>query len=192
MDLRAVPPTDVRREQRGIAAVVGVFTLIAALASIDLVGDLREGTTLCHALVEGTIVLAGALGVALLLRRLHALRHREQQAREQAGELTRDLARAQADGARWRSEARDLLAGLGALIDRQFTRWDLTAAERDVALLLLKGLSHKEVAAARGVGEATVRQQATAIYKKAGVGGRHDLSAFFLEDLLAPRDGPGR
>ena len=192
MDLRAVPPTEVRREQRGIAAVVGAFALIATLASIDLVGDLREGTTLRHALVEGAIVLAGAVGVALLLRRLHVLRQRERLAREQAGELAHDLVRARAEGAQWRDEAKDLLAGLGALIDRQFARWALTAAEKDVALLLLKGLSHKEVAHARGVGEATVRQQATAIYKKAGVGGRHDLSAFFLEDLLAPRDGAAR
>ena len=41
--------------------------------------------------------------------------------------------------------------------------------------------------AARSVGPATVRQQATAIYRKASVEGRHDLSAFFLEDLLTPR-----
>lgn len=35
--------------------------------------------------------------------------------------------------------------------------------------------------------EATVRQQARALYQKAGLGGRYDLAAFFLEDLLDPR-----
>jgi hypothetical protein len=39
----------------------------------------------------------------------------------------------------------------------------------------------------RAVSEATARQQAAAVYRKAGVAGRHDLAAFFLEDLLAPR-----
>lgn len=34
--------------------------------------------------------------------------------------------------------------------------------------------------------EATVRQQAQGVYKKAGIGGRADLTAFFLEDLLSP------
>jgi hypothetical protein len=32
-----------------------------------------------------------------------------------------------------------------------------------------------------------VRQQAGSIYRKAGLGGRRDLAAFFLEDLLGPR-----
>ena len=46
----------------------------------------------------------------------------------------------------------------------------------------------------RATGEATVRQQARGIYRKAGVEGRHDLAAFFLEDMLTaptrtPADG---
>ena len=49
-------------------------------------------------------------------------------------------------------------------------------------------LSWEEVdVPAPAAGEATVRQQSTAIYRKAGLDGRHDLAAFFLEDLLAPR-----
>ena len=32
--------------------------------------------------------------------------------------------------------------------------------------------------------ERTVREQARAVYRKAGLGGRSELSAFFLEDLL--------
>ena len=44
-------------------------------------------------------------------------------------------------------------------------------------------------ATVRSVSVATARQQATAVYRKAGLGGRHDLAAFFLEDLLADRTG---
>jgi DNA-binding NarL/FixJ family response regulator len=58
-----------------------------------------------------------------------------------------------------------------------------------VALLLLKGLSHKEVATVRAVSERTVREQARSIYSKTGLTGRAALSAFFLEDLLAPIEG---
>jgi DNA-binding CsgD family transcriptional regulator len=36
----------------------------------------------------------------------------------------------------------------------------------------------------RGTAEKTIRQQASAIYKKAGVAGRHVFSAWFMEDLL--------
>jgi DNA-binding NarL/FixJ family response regulator len=38
----------------------------------------------------------------------------------------------------------------------------------------------------RATSETTIRQQALAIYRKAGVRNRSDLSAFFLEDLLLP------
>jgi DNA-binding CsgD family transcriptional regulator len=145
-----------------------------------------------HAATEGAIVLAGGVGLVILLRRFAEARRRERAASERAKGLASDLERARADAVRWRAEAADLLAGLGQLIDRQFVRWGLTAAEKEVAMLLLKGLSHKEIAAARDVGVATARQQATAVYRKAGLGGRHDLAAFFLEDLLAPRAEPER
>ena len=38
----------------------------------------------------------------------------------------------------------------------------------------------------RGTGEKTVRAQSASIYAKAGLAGRSELSAFFLEDLLVP------
>ncbi|MCP4037721.1 MAG: LuxR family transcriptional regulator, partial [bacterium] len=74
-------------------------------------------------------------------------------------------------------------------IDAQFDRWSLTPTERQVALLLLKGLGHKEVAATLDRSERTVRQHAIAVYRKSGLGGRAELAAFFLEDLLLPADG---
>jgi DNA-binding NarL/FixJ family response regulator len=91
-------------------------------------------------------------------------------------------------GQRWRAEARTLLNGLGADIDEQFSRWNLTEAERSVALLLLKGFSLKEIASVRATTERTIRAQARSLYSKSGLTGRAALSAFFLEDLLAPID----
>ena len=106
------------------------------------------------------------------------------------GALSRDLTRSREEAARWREEAQQALQGLGAAIDRQFARWELTPAEREVALLLLKGLSLKEVADVRGTSERTAREQARAGYRKAGLSGRSELSAFFLEDLLLPEAEP--
>ena len=103
--------------------------------------------------------------------------------------MIRDLEAARAQGERWRSEARTFLNGLGEAIDAQFSRWNLTEAEREVALLLLKGLSLKEIATIRSTTERTVRAQARSLYSKTGLSGRAALSAFFLEDLLAPVEG---
>ena len=49
---------------------------------------------------------------------------------------------------------------------------------------MLKGLSFKEIAALRQTREKTVRAQASAIYRKAGVNGRHAFAAWFIEDFL--------
>ena len=50
--------------------------------------------------------------------------------------------------------------------------------------MILKGMSHKEVATLRQCSEVTVRQHATVIYRKSGLTNRAQLTAFFLEDLL--------
>ena len=123
-----------------------------------------------------------SVGVLLLVR--ITSRQREDQLT-----LLRDIEVARIEGERWRAEARGLINGLGAAIDTQFSRWHLTEAEREVALLLLKGLSLKEIAAVRATTERTIRAQSRALYSKAGVTGRAALSAFFLEDLLAPIEG---
>ncbi|MEZ4218576.1 MAG: LuxR C-terminal-related transcriptional regulator [Myxococcota bacterium] len=139
-------------------------------------------TEILRELVEPTLLVMTAAGVVHLLGRTRS-QHREQMA------LIRDLEVARSEGAQWRSDMRELLKGLSTAIDAQFDRWDLTPAEREVALLMLKGLSHKEIAVVRDTSERTVRQQARAIYAKANLSGRAALSAFFLEDLLLPLDG---
>jgi putative tricarboxylic transport membrane protein len=85
-------------------------------------------------------------------------------------------------------ELEKALAGIHAQIEQEFDAWNLTVAEREVALLLLKGLRLKEIADARGTSERTVRQQAQAVYKKAGLEGRSELAAFFIEDFMQSMD----
>ncbi len=192
MGLLADWVTDDGRARRFSVAVAGVLGTIVLLAAIDVIGDLAEGTTLGHVLIEAIVILTGLVGLVFTGRYLAFLQGQERALRAQAEGLAQQLRATAAEAARWRNESREILAGLGSAIDRQFVRWQLTAAEKEVALLLLKGLSHKEVAEVRGVNEATVRQQARAVYKKAAVSGRAELSAFFLEDLLLPpSDVPG-
>ncbi|MBO9397464.1 helix-turn-helix transcriptional regulator [Shimia sp. R9_1] len=70
-------------------------------------------------------------------------------------------------------------------IDASFAHWELTPAERDVALFSIKGLSIQEIAGLRETSEGTVKAQCNAIYRKAGVSGRAQLMSLFLDDLLA-------
>ncbi|MGD8340997.1 MAG: LuxR family transcriptional regulator [Gammaproteobacteria bacterium] len=170
-------------EGRLIPALIIVFSLIAVLVVIDILADISEGTAPGHVAVEAGIGVVAILGVALMVWRVVGV---ARSARLRADALVADLESSRQDAAEWRSEAQDLLRGLGAKIDSQFEKWKLTPAEKEVALLLLKGFSHKDVARLRSVSETTARQQARGIYRKAGIAGRHDLAGFFLEDLVLP------
>ena len=170
------------------AGLAVLFGLIALLAATDLIADAGEGASLTHRLVEGFILLVGVVGLAVMLRNLAQLWRQTRRLEREAVELTDRLENSTAQAARWREETKTLLHGLGQAIDAQFRRWDLSPAEREVALMLLKGLSHKEIALLRQTSEATTRQQAASIYKKASLSGRNELSAFFLEDLLLPME----
>jgi DNA-binding CsgD family transcriptional regulator len=64
--------------------------------------------------------------------------------------------------------------------------WARARRSLETALLLLKGYGHKEIASLLQKSERTVRQHAVAVYRKSGLAGRAELSAFFLEDLLLP------
>ena len=73
---------------------------------------------------------------------------------------------------------------LSQRILQQFKSWGFTTAETEVASLLIKGFSIKEISELRGSVDKTVREQASAIYRKAGIHSRAELAAFFIEDIL--------
>ncbi len=70
------------------------------------------------------------------------------------------------------------------LLDERFAEWGLTAAEKDVALFAIKGMSIADIARLRATSEGTVKAQTNAIYRKAGVSGRPQLLSLFIEDLM--------
>lgn len=176
-----------RHELTSSVALAVLFGLIALLVGVDLILDLRSGTTAAHAAIEGVVVAIGLAAATRFAIRVRALAGEARDLRVHAAQLGARLDASEAEAERWRRDARDLISGLGAAIDQQLERWGLTPAEKEIALLLLKGLSHKEIAEVRGVNETTVRHQARAVYRKAGLAGRNDLAAFFLEDLLGPQ-----
>lgn len=71
---------------------------------------------------------------------------------------------------------------------KKFDDWKLTLSEREVALLLIKGLSIVEIAEVRNTMAGTIKSQSNAIYRKAEVNGRNELVAYFVEDLLCGHD----
>jgi DNA-binding CsgD family transcriptional regulator len=156
-----------------------MFVLITFFVGADMAADLSAGISLVHLSIETVcllIALTGAWGTGFQLRRSLARSHA----------LARHLEGTLSDLGQAREEASAMRRGLAVALDHQFDRWALTAAQREVALLVLKGLSYKEIAELRSTAEHTVRNQALSIYRKAGLTNRAEMAAFFLEDLLVP------
>lgn len=161
------------QDRRSVLAAITLFAVVALLIFWDLIIDYKEGASWEHTGIELLVLLVATGGIGFLWRQLNRTRT--------------DLAEALVEAEQWRSENRELMRGLGIAIENQFTRWQLTKAEAEVGLLLLKGLSHKEIAEVRQTSERTTREQARAVYRKSGLSSRTSLSSFFLEDLLLPQ-----
>jgi DNA-binding CsgD family transcriptional regulator len=162
------------------ASLTALLTAIAVFGAIDLILDRPESLWSFHVAFELAFVALCLVAV------LHLWRGWAGASRGLA-RSQQDLHDREADRDRWRAQATRLLAGLGVEIEAQFDRWSLTPTEKDVALLLLKGLGHKQAAAAMDRSERTVRQHAVSVYRKSGLSGRAELAAYFLEDLLLPQ-----
>lgn len=165
------------RRESVIAAILSLA--IALLTILDIIEDAKEGVNLEHLTTEGMIILVSIISMFYFSYR--TLRKFKRKVRKLGSEL--DIAKADAES--WRRKTSSFVQGLSTAIADQMDLWELSPAEKDVALLLIKGLSSKEIANIRNTSEKTVRQQAASIYQKSGLEGRAQLSAYFLEDLLA-------
>lgn len=180
------PPTDDGWDS-GLAS--GRMGLVLALAlasivvggSVDLLLDRPEHWLSFHVVFE-LLLIAGALVLATSLW----LGWRNSVLSVEA--LRRSLEERRDERDAWRASAESALQGLGRAIAAQFEAWGLTPAEREVALLLMKGHSHKAIARRTGRSDQTVRQHAASAYRKASVSSRAELSAFFLEHLMLPEE----
>jgi DNA-binding CsgD family transcriptional regulator len=158
-------------------AVTGTLLALMLAEQFYLGDEPFDPFSLLMEILESGLLVGCSVTSAMLVLRARA--------QEEDTRLLRDeLAADRADALLWRQDMGEHLRELGAAIGRQFDAWGLTSAEQEIGFMLLKGLSHKEIARLRSTSEATIRQQAASVYQKARLNGRAALSAFFLEDLL--------
>ena len=162
--------------------LAGVFAMVMLAAAIDLATDRPGRFWSFHVMADATLVLVG-LGAAAWLASGWYRALRDVRALEAA------VVQRQAERDAWQARAAQALRGLAEAMDEQFGAWGLTSAERETALMLLKGHSHKRIGKLTGRSERTVRQHAVALYRKSGCAGRSELAAFFLEGVLLPQEG---
>ena len=144
----------------------------------DVIYDYREGASMPHILMELSIAIVSCALIIVLTIGIWRQNRSNNRLKAELKSISEVNAQTLPPAL---ATARHELA---LVLKGQFETWKLTQTERQVAMLLLKGLSFKEIASVRNTLEKTVRQQASSIYKKADVSGRHAFSAWFIEDLL--------
>ncbi|MBT3584088.1 MAG: response regulator transcription factor [Halobacteriovoraceae bacterium] len=157
--------------------LTSIFTVIFGLLLFDVYEDLSSGASLAHVGFEAFILGLSVLGI-MLLWSIFFIQRRS------IAQLSLNLDQARVDLGQYKQKSRKFAEGLSQTIEEQLQSWSLSRAEKEIALLMLKGLSNREIGDIRGTSEATIRQQGSSIFQKSNLSGRSELSAFFLEDLL--------
>ena len=150
-------------------------SLLKPTAKPSTVGSHRALIFPNYLKIVAVVVILAAILLLLALQRILA-RSRE---RQRLGELHEAKERYDKLSGELETATREQTGSIAS----KFEEWKLSPAESEVAWMILKGLSFKEIAQARGTSERTVRQQAQSIYSKSGLNNRSDLSGYFLEDM---------
>jgi DNA-binding CsgD family transcriptional regulator len=151
------------------------FIIIVIASGLDLVADLAHGADTAHILKESLLVVLSLFAVVWLFYEKNIQEKEIKYLKKELEQTNKNKAD------EYIVEGRRQLA---KIISQQFKQWQLTQSETEIGLLLIKGLSLKEIAALRNTAEKTVRQQASAIYKKSNISGRYAFTAWFIEDIL--------
>ncbi len=154
-----------------------IFAVVVLASGADFFADVSYGADTKHIIKEAVVVVSSIIAITLLFM---GLKQQKLEIRSLRQELETSN-KPKTPAKKYVLEARKRL---GNVITQQFSEWMLTNSEIEVGWLLLKGLSLREISIIRETQEKTVRQQASSIYKKSGVNGRHAFSAWFIEDIL--------
>jgi DNA-binding NarL/FixJ family response regulator len=157
----------------------GLFLVVVVGGIIDLIMDRPEKLLSVHVLFELSLISVSLAAATYLARGWYSASHAVTKLRHSLAdrELERDA---------WKARASVAMESLGTAVSLQLTDWNLTGAERETAVFLLKGYSTKRIARTTGRSDRTVRQHAVSVYRKSGLEGRAELAAFFLGDLTLP------
>lgn len=154
-----------------------ILLIIMVLNFFDVLTDISLGVPDWHILSESFIVTISGIGAIFLFKDIRTRT-------SNISRLKKELIVSDDKLKNIPEEMKNARHKYSEVIHTQFEQWALTLSEQEVAMLLLKGLSFKEISAVRNTKEKTVRQQASSIYSKSNVEGRHEFAAWFLEDFM--------
>jgi DNA-binding CsgD family transcriptional regulator len=147
-----------------IMGLIAVQVICAAVFLIDVLTDINELSVLSWQLLPEALASIGLfVGIAFeVVFLMHLLRRK--------ASLERSVGMAS--------------SALQSVIEGHFDDWKLTPSERDVAALMVKGLSISEIAEVRGSAEGTVKAHLNAIYRKANARNRAEVLSHIMDTMI--------
>ena len=166
-----------KKEYWIILAFLILLTAYAAYEVYDELTDLGQGESPLTVWMEILIVTA-SLGFVFYITRLLYKNMIHQARMKQTLEQVRQQLHSSNQRLQQGKEA------FRETVEWQLNEWQFTQTQKEIAFLLLKGMSAKEIADERFVQEKTIRNHLSAIYEKSGMPGKHVFCAWFFEGLL--------
>lgn len=166
-----------------ITFIILLGTSIFALA--DIILDMNERVPFDHLIHEAALWMFSMVGAFYQFKIIKWQNKEMAGYQQKISDLDQANSKLKKEQENFKKKISHLSDEFLSNIDEQFNQWQFSRGEKEIALLLIKGLSMKDIATIRGSNENTVRQQSSQIYKKSFLNGRMELSAFFLDDLLA-------
>ena len=158
--------------RNAVFAGMGILLSSMAFFGFDVVSDISAHvlgglsytrSDLVHLVFE--VLAVAGLGYAVVtLRAYHRLLRAEAEATKDTIQMLR--------------------GNFGQVLQNKFEDWGLTIAERDVTLLIIRGLSVAEIASARNTAQGTIKTQSTSIFRKIGVRSKTELMSVIIDEFL--------
>jgi len=165
------------KQQYPMLLIVGFCLLVCLLTLSDILLDMQQGSGFIHITQEIIIVVASLFVLLVLVLQFKKERMENQQLKINVEEISEQSKQMSTQLIKLK---REFAEG----IKLQFSQWQLTKSEADVAMLLLKGYNSKEIAELRQASEKTVRNQLTSVYQKSCLKGQQSFIAWFMDGLV--------
>lgn len=153
---------------------IGFAALVVSLGFFgwDILADIAEHIATHEQYSAAQLVHLG-FEIVAFLSLLYALKMMK---------ANQDLLMVRAESAETRVEV--YRGGSDVLLTKRLDEVQLSQAEKEIALFILKGLSPAEIAELRGTAVGTVKTQTTSIYRKMQVKSRSELLSQLVEEIL--------
>jgi DNA-binding CsgD family transcriptional regulator len=157
--------------------LIGIFLLVVLKISLNIL----TGANIFNIFFDLVLELA-ILGLVIMMVNFVWKYFRDE---EQTREIIRhDLEATKKIAQAFEKKSQGLVKEFQSYVHHEFNQWQLSQSEKEISLLILEGLSSKDMSQKRFTSERTIRNQCAAIYQKSKLAGKNDFCAYFLKEFL--------